>query len=149
MSTARRRRDAGSAPLESLVALTARWRRNVGSALVESLVALVLIALAGLVVATAATTGLRATRRAATLTRATALAGRELARLASAVTAATADATATSTLTVSGFVAPVQCATDMTRDGDLVDLAVTVDAGQPAEHVALATRRLTVEDGAP
>jgi Tfp pilus assembly protein PilV len=126
-----------------------RRRREAGSALVESLVALVLIALAGLIVATAATTGLRATGRAATLTRATGLAGRELARLASTVTAATTDATTSGTLAVTGFVDPVQCATGVTRDGDLVDLTVTVEAGRPAEGVALATRRLTVDGGAP
>jgi hypothetical protein len=66
-------------------------------------VALVLIAIAGLVVATAATTGLRATHRAATLTRTTALAARELARLASRVARETTDASATTTVVVTGF----------------------------------------------
>jgi hypothetical protein len=124
-------------------------RREAGSALVEALVALVLIALAGLIVATAATTGLRAAGRAATLTRATALAGRELARLASGVDAATADATSRTTLAVTGFVDPVQAAASAARDGDLVDLTVTVEAGRPVERVTLATRRLTVAGGIP
>lgn len=111
---------------------------DAGSALVESLVALVLIAIAGLVVASAATTGLRAASRAATLTRATALASRELAALASQ--AATATST-TTTNAVAGFVDPVTCATDVARDDRLVTLTVAVDAGRPAEHVALVTRR--------
>ena len=117
-------------------------RCDAGSALVEALVALVLIAMAGLVVATAATNGLRATHRAATLTRTTALAARELARLASQITPATTDAHAAATVAVAGFRDPAGCATDVTRDGNLVDLAVAVDAGHPPERVVLTTQRL-------
>ncbi len=119
-------------------------RREHGSALVESLVALVLIAVAGALVAVAAGSGLRAAARAAALTRTTALAARELATVSTtAATAASTDAT----LVVSGFVDPVTCSTVAARDGALVTLTVDVAAGQPSEHVALATRRL-VPDGA-
>jgi Tfp pilus assembly protein PilV len=110
-----------------------------GSALVEALVALVLIAIGGLVVATAAANGLRASGRAATLGRTTAYAARELATVASRAATATDASTSRS---VSGFAAPVACATDVERDGALVTLAVAVDVGVPAEHVALTTRRL-------
>ncbi len=101
--------------------------------------ALVLIAIAGLMVATAAANGLRASARAATLGRATAYAARELATVANVAATAT-DAAASRS--VSGFAAPVACTTDVERDGALVTLAVAVDAGRPPEHVALATRRL-------
>lgn len=112
--------------------------RDAGSALVEALVALVLIAIAGLVVASAATTGLRATARAATLTRATAFASRQLATLASQAATATS---AVTTGTVAGFADPVTCTTDVARDDRMVTLTVAVAAGRPVEHVALATRR--------
>ena len=89
--------------------------------------------------ASAAATALRAAGRAATLGRATALAARELARLANVAATATAG---DSTLAVTGFAAPVACVTEVERDGPLASLAVRVDAGQPAEHVVLATRRV-------
>ncbi len=110
-----------------------------GSALVEALVALVLIATAGLIMASAAATALRAAGRAATLGRATVLAARELARLANVAATATAG---DSTLAVTGFAAPVACVTEVERDGPLASLAVRVEAGRPAEHVVLATRRV-------
>jgi hypothetical protein len=113
-----------------------------GSALVEALVALVLIAIAGMVVASASVAGLRATRRAATLTRTTALATRELAALTNR--AAVAEGAETM-LTVPGFADPVTCTTEVRRDAAVVALAVRVDAGRPAEHVALTTRRLVEE----
>ncbi|MCC6849147.1 MAG: hypothetical protein IT294_11660 [Deltaproteobacteria bacterium] len=114
-------------------------RDPAGSALVESLAALVLIALAGALVASAARSALRAAHRAATLTRATALAGRELARLAAtAETAASEEAT----LAAAGFPGPVTCVRTITRDGLVADLRVGVVAGRPAERVALGTRRL-------
>jgi Tfp pilus assembly protein PilV len=113
--------------------------RTRGSALVEALVALVLIALAGLIMASAAATALRVAGRAATLSRATALAARELARLANVAATATAG---DSTLAVTGFAAPVACVTEVERNGPLASLAVRVDAGRPAEHVVLATRRV-------
>jgi Tfp pilus assembly protein PilV len=113
-------------------------RRDAGSALVESLVALVLIAIAGLVVATAATTGLRATHRAATLTRTTALAARELARLASRRRDDDGrDATTTSRSRASAI---RDAATDVTRDGDSSSSRVTVDRGR-RPSTCLATQR--------
>ena len=75
--------------------MSAAGRHDIaGSALVEALMALVLIAIAGLVVASAAMTGLRATSRAATLTRITSLAARELSVLANRAATAASDATA-------------------------------------------------------
>ena len=112
-------------------------RAMAGSALVEALVALVLMAIAGAVVAAASVAGLRATHRAATFTRTTALASRELAALAArAPVAGSAD----TVLTVPGFVDPVECTTEVRRDGTIVSLALRLSAGRPAEHVALATR---------
>ena len=113
-----------------------------GSALLEALVALVLIAFAGMVVAAASVAGLRATNRAATLTRATALAARELAALTNR--AATAESAAT-ILVVPGFADPVACTTDVRRDGAVVALAARVAAGRPTEHIALTTRMLVEE----
>jgi Tfp pilus assembly protein PilV len=105
--------------------------------LVEALVALVLIAIAGLMVAAAATAGLRATSRAATLTRTTALAARELALLANQAGTAASERT---TVAVPGFADPVTRASDVRRDGAVVALTVRVDAGRPPERVTLATR---------
>lgn len=113
-------------------------RRDAGSALVESLVALVLVAIAGALVASAARSGLRAAARAATLTRASALAGRELARLAATAASATSGE---ATLALPGFPDPVTCDADVARDANVVALAVDVVAGRPAERVTLATRR--------
>lgn len=115
-------------------------RGHAGSALVESLVALVLVAIAGALVASAAQSGLRAAARAATLVRASALAGRELARVAGAAANATAGETM-ATLAVTGFPEPVVCTTDVARDDAVVTLAVDVVAGRPSERVSLATRR--------
>lgn len=114
----------------------------VGSALVEALMALVLIAIAGMVVASASVAGLRATRRAATLTRTTALASRELAALTNRAAVAESEETM---LAVLGFADPVACTTDVRRDGTVVSLTVRVAAGRPAEHVALTTRMLVEE----
>jgi type II secretory pathway pseudopilin PulG len=111
-------------------------RKPAGSALVEALVALVLIAIAGLVVASAAMAGLRATRRAAILSRTTSVAARELAVLAAAATAVSAE----TTLAVAGFPDPPTCATEVRRDGAVVALAVRVDGGAAGERVTLATR---------
>jgi hypothetical protein len=114
-------------------------RRQAGSALVEALAALVLAALASALVASAARSALRAAHRAATLERTTALAGRELARLAAtAVTAASDDAT----LAVAGFPDAVTCTRTVERHGIVADLRVDVAAGRPVERVALRTRRL-------
>jgi type II secretory pathway pseudopilin PulG len=109
---------------------------SAGSALVEALVALVLIATAGLVVATAATAGLRATRRAATLAGVTGVAERELALAANAAATVAAD---TATLAVSGFPAPVSRVTAVERGAGVVRIAVTVVGGRPPERVTLAT----------
>jgi hypothetical protein len=111
-------------------------RGTAGSALVEALVALVLIALAGLVVATGAMAGLRAARRAATLARVTGVAEREL---AFAANAAAAVADETTTLAVAGFADPVTRTTAVERADALVRIAVTVAGGRPAERVTLAT----------
>lgn len=118
--------------------MSAAGRHDIaGSALVEALMALVLIAIAGMVVASAAMAGLRATNRAATLTRITSLAARELSVLANrAATAASAD----TTLTVAGFADPVTCVSDVRRDHAVVSLAVRIEGGRPAERVTLATR---------
>jgi hypothetical protein len=113
-----------------------------GSALVEALMALVLIAIAGMVVASASVAGLRATHRAATLTRTTALAARELAALTNRATVAESEKTM---LAILGFADPVACTTDVRRDGAVVALTVRLDAGRPAEHVALTTRVLVEE----
>lgn len=104
--------------------------------------ALVLIAVAGTVVATAAAAGLRATHQAATLGRAAALAGRELSAIASR--AATASTSAT-TLTVPGFPGTVQRTTTVERAGTVVTLSVRIDAGRPPVQVGLATRVLVEE----
>ena len=117
-------------------------RAIAGSALVEALVALVLIAIAGTVVTAAATAGLRATSRATTLVRTTALAARELARLADRAAVATG---ATTTFAVAGFADPVTGTTEVGRDGEVVTLSVRIDGGRPAEHVTLATRVLVAE----
>jgi type II secretory pathway pseudopilin PulG len=110
-----------------------------GSALVEALVAIVLIAIAGATVATAAATGLRATRRAATLEHVTALASRQLA----VVTSRGADAAASDTVvTVPGIVGPVQQTTDVDRDGRVIATSARVSGGRPSESVTLATRVL-------
>ncbi|MCC6766124.1 MAG: hypothetical protein IT293_15810 [Deltaproteobacteria bacterium] len=114
-------------------------RREAGSAVVESLVALVLVALAGALVASAARSALRAAHRAATLARTTALAGRELARLAA--TAATA-ASDEATLDMAGFPGPVGRVRTVAHDGLVADLRIAVAAGRPPERVALGTRRL-------
>lgn len=115
-------------------------RCDAGSALVESLVALVLVAIAGALVASAAQSGLRAAARAATLVRASALAGRELARIAGAAATA-ADGETMATLAVTGFPDPVACTTDVARDDAVVTLAVDVVADRSSERVTLATRR--------
>ena len=110
-----------------------------GSALVEALVAVVLIAIGAAAVASAAVTGLRATRRAATIEELTALASRELARLASrGAAAAGADATAS----VPGIPGLVHQTTDTSRDGSVLALTARVDGGRPAERVTLTTRLL-------
>jgi hypothetical protein len=114
-------------------------RGQAGSAVVESLAALVLVALAGALVASAARSALRAAHRAATLTRATALAGRELARLAATAATATSD---DATLALTGFPAPVTCTRTVAHDDLVVDLRVDVAAGRPIERVAVGTRRL-------
>jgi hypothetical protein len=112
-------------------------RHDAGATLVEAVVALGLVALAGAVVASAATAGLRAARRAATLAPLTAVAARELASLA----ARAADATSgESTLAVPGFAAPVALAAEVERDAGLATLRVHVDGGRPAERVTLVTR---------
>jgi Tfp pilus assembly protein PilV len=115
-------------------------RATAGSALVEALVALVLMAVAGAVVTAASVAGLRATHRAATLTRTTALASRELATLATRATRAAVTAREDTVLTVPGFADPVECTTEVQRDGTVISLALHLSAGRPAEHVALATR---------
>jgi Tfp pilus assembly protein PilV len=118
-------------------------RDTAGSALVEALVALVLIAIAGLMVATATANGLRASARASTLSRTTAYAAGELAALANLAATATGTTTARP---VSGFTGSVACTTDVARDGALVALAVDVEAGRPAERVRLSTQRLLEVD---
>jgi hypothetical protein len=117
-------------------------RAEAGSALLEALVALGLIALAGLVVATAAATGLRASARAATIGRTAAVAGRELAALATRAADAVSE---TRTLAIAGFPAPVTCAAGVTREGGVASLAVRVTGGRPAEVVGLTTRVTVVE----
>ncbi len=113
-----------------------------GSALIEALVALVLIAIAGTVVASAAVAGLRATARGANLGRATALAGRELSALASRAGNASAE---TTTLALAGFPAPVQRITVVSRAHGVASVAVRIVTGRPADEVALETRVLVDE----
>jgi len=113
--------------------------RERGSALVEALAALVLVAMAGLVVASAATTALRASRRASVLEHDAGLAARELASVASQpTTAASGDAV----LAVPGLDGPVGRHTEVTRSARLVAFAVQVTGGQPAASVAFATKRV-------
>lgn len=120
--------------------LPVRATRNpAGSALIEALVALVLIAIAGLIVATASVAGLRATRRAATLTQVTALAGRELA-LAANGAATVADDVAE--ITVAGSATPFDRTVAVDRTGSTVGITVRVEGGRPVERVTLATRVL-------
>ena len=118
-------------------------RNAAGSALIEALVALVLIAIAGLIVATASVAGLRATRRASTLTQVTALAGRELA-LAANGAATIADNAAT--ITVPGSATPFDRTVAVDRAGDgtasTVGITVRVQGGRPRQRVTLATRVL-------
>ena len=110
-----------------------------GSALVEALVAVVLAAVAAATVASAAVAGLRATRRAATFEELTALAARELDRLASrGAGAAGGEATGS----VPGIPGLVHQTTDARRDGRVLMVTARVDGGRPPESVALATRVL-------
>jgi Tfp pilus assembly protein PilV len=114
-------------------------RRRDGAALVEALVAVVLIAIAGAMVATAAAAGLRATHRAATIEHVTALAARQLAQLASrGVDAAGSDVVGT----VTGIPGPVHQTTDVERDGRMITLSARVEGGRPSERVTLATHVL-------
>ena len=120
--------------------LPARAARNpAGSALVEALVALVLIAIAGLIVATASVAGLRATHRAATLTQVTALAGRELALAANGAATVADDV---SEITVPGGATPFDRTVAVDRTGPTVEITVRVEGGRPVERVTLATRVL-------
>lgn len=112
-------------------------RHDAGSALIESLVALGLVALAGAIVASAATTGLRATRRAATLAPLTALAARELAVVSAQAAVATSGE---STLAAAGFAEPLAVATDVARADGLATLRVRIEGGRPRERVVLTTR---------
>ncbi|MEO7436249.1 MAG: hypothetical protein ABI080_12270 [Candidatus Binatia bacterium] len=126
--------------MTALSAFPCRTRRNAaGSVLVEALVALVLIAIAGLIVATASVVGLRATRRAATLTNVTALAGRELALAANGAATITSDA---GTITVPGNTTPFDRTVDVDRTGSTVGITVRIEGGRPVERVTLATRVL-------
>lgn len=117
-------------------------RHEAGATLVEAVVALGLVALAGAVVASAATAGLRAARRAATLAPLTAIAARELASLAARAADATGGAT---TLAVPGFAEPLAVAAEVERDAGLATLRVHVDGGRPLERVTLATRVMVRE----
>lgn len=112
-------------------------RHEAGATLVEAVVALGLVALAGGVVASAATAGLRAARRAATLAPLTAIAARELASLAARAADATGGAT---TLAVPGFAEPLAVTAEVERDAGLATLRVQVHGGRPSERVTLVTR---------
>jgi type II secretory pathway pseudopilin PulG len=114
-------------------------RRRDGAALIEALVAIVLIAIAGAMVATAAAAGLRATHRAATLEHVTATAARQLAQLASRGAGAAGSDTIGS---VPGIPGPVQQTTDVQRDGRMLALSASVEGGRPSESVTLATHVL-------
>ena len=98
--------------------------------------ALVLLALAGLVVATSAMAGLRAVRRAATLARVTGVAEREIAFAANAAATVAAGAT---TFAVAGLHDPVSRTTAVEHADPLVRIAVTVTGGRPSERVTLTT----------
>ena len=117
--TRRDRRARGAAP---------RPGGDAGAMLVEALVALVLIAFAGLLVASAAANGLRATGRAATLGRTTALASRELALLANRAATATSSV---ATLAATGFPSPVTATDTVDRAGAVATLTVR-DRRRPA-----------------
>ena len=109
-----------------------------GSALVEALAATALIALAGAVVASAATTSLGAVRRANVIRRLVAVAARELATLQAADAPSGTDE---STIVEPGFAPSVYRQTRVTRRPDgVAELEVTVRTEPPAETVGLTTR---------
>ena len=111
-------------------------RDEAGATLVEAVVALGIVTLAGAVVASAATAGLRAVRRAATLAPLTAIAARELAGLAARAADAASGET---TLAVPGFAEPVALAAEVERDAGIATLRVQVDGGRPLARVTLTT----------
>jgi hypothetical protein len=109
-----------------------------GAALVEALAASALIALAGAVIASAATTSLGAVRRAGTIQRLVAVAARELATLQAAGAPAGTDDSA---LVEPGFAPQVYRRTRITRRPDgLAELEVTVRSEPSGETVGLVTR---------
>ena len=119
----------------------APWPHARGSALVETLVAIALLALAGSVLAAAATTNLRALRTAAVLERLVALATREL----SIAQARGALATSEDTTTVDPDLGVVARHLEITRDaGGVATLAVRVTA-RGAPPLDLGTRMQTTE----
>lgn len=113
---------------------------NYGAALVEALAATVLVAVAGAVVAAAATTSLRAVRRAGAIERLTTVAARELAAAQATGALPGAD---DATLAEPGFALPLSRRTLVTRrNNGIVELAVSVHAEPDGDTVGLTTRML-------
>lgn len=115
-----------------------------GLALVEVLAALVLFAIAGAIVASAATTNVRSMRAAAMRGRLVALAAREMARQQVLVVPGTRtesfrDAAGHSNIT-GNFAGTITRETTIDDEGTLATLTVTVATAPPGPHVRLTTR---------
>jgi hypothetical protein len=116
-----------------------KHRGERGTALIEALAALTLLAIAGAVVAGAASTNLRALRSGTVRGRLLAIAARELADLQTlpavegSYTAALGDE--------AGIRGNVTRTTAIDLTAHLAELTVTVEAGPPRQVITLATRR--------
>jgi Tfp pilus assembly protein PilV len=107
-----------------------------GQTLIEVLAALVLFAMAGAVIASAATTNLRSLRAAGVRGRLVALAAREMARLQ--VTAV--PGTRTEPFTDGAMRGTITGRTAVNEEGTLATLTATVAAAPPGPQVRLVTR---------
>lgn len=112
------------------------WTTRSGQTLVEVLAALVLFAMAGAVVASAATVNLRSVRAAAVRGRLVALATLEMARLQVLM----APGTHTKHFADGAMRGRITRATTVDDDGALATLAVTVAVPAPGPQVHLTTR---------
>jgi hypothetical protein len=116
-----------------------KHRGERGTALIEALAALTLLAIAGAVVASAASANLRAVRSGAVRGRLLAIAARELADLQ---TQPAIEGTHTAPLgDEAGIRGDVTRTTAIDSTAHLANLTVTVEAGPPRQVVTLATRR--------
>lgn len=118
-----------------------RGRGERGTALVEALAALTLLAIAGAVAASAASTNLRAVRSGAVQGRLLAIAARELADLQ---TLPVVDGSQTTALDddQAGIRGDVTRTASLDATAHLATLTVTIEAGPPRHVVTLATRRI-------